>query len=824
MAVITGITGSGKTWLLNRLFYRQPPDLYSSTGVAEQSFRGLLQHIGSVALGSWQLLSHENILEFLASHFCSEMPEANVLSLAAAVATSEPDAGTEGEPAALPSPIPPSSPASAPLPLSPSQRPKPRTLPQESPTSQAMVRLVKAAKGSENPLLLELVHMIDTGGQPEFMEVLPCLVHHSNLTVVVMNLKYGLDEYPPIAYHEKGTAFKRGLRSRRTNRQVIQQLARTMKAKRPSRKRGQRSRIIAVGTHKDCVQGDLAARLEALDRELRKILLPACKGELILYCSSGKITFAVNLLEPDDDDDAMLDLIREKISESGVGEIIEVPGSFLMFEQDLLKYAGQVGRDILSLEECQQVGERLRMTGEVVEAALIYFHRQNSFLYFRHVLPKLAFVKPQVPLDFINAVVSFSYKVTTGEFRGFPAKYATMLKDGIITEEMLCKNLSVCFINGLYEPRHAIKLFCHTYTIACLSNERQSIGKIKQPASPEPPSVKQSEYLMMCLLAPIPEKSLPQHLPPSSKVAPLVVRFSEDCVPLSCFGSTISCLLSTYDWRVSRNEDGSPECLAHNVVSLYDPNLPVKIVLVDSTHHLEIHVYAEEDIDGDLYSDICSQVRETVFGAIDKVFDIMQLTDIEVSPAFLCPCRKVSEAHSASVYRVKARQFLRCSRTEASAGAAQWRHTVWLESDQTPNSAAAAAPQSRPAPPDRELPQPSRRAPPDREPPQPSQDSAETEERPTLPELLLLKIPQKVGPNYKMFGTFLLNDTMGNRVANIELSSLGKPEGIVWEILRQWVGGSGAPPTWDTLVKTLTDCELNVLAREVQILKLPRAP
>ena len=817
MAVITGITGSGKTWLLNRLFYRQPPDLYSSTGLAEQSFRGLLQHIGSVALGSWQLLSHENILEFLASHFCSEMPEANVLSLAAPVA------GTQGEPVAPPSPLPPSSPASAPLPLSPSRRPKPRSLLQESPTSQAMVRLVKAAKGSENPLLLELVHMIDTGGQPEFMEVLPCLVHHSNLTVVVMNLKYGLDEYPPIAYHEKGMAFKRGLRSRRTNRQVIQQLARTVKAKRPSRKRGQRSRIIAVGTHRDCVQGDLAARLEALDRELRKILLPACKDELILYCSSGKITFAVNLLEPDDDDDVMLDLIREKISESGVGEIIEVPGSFLVFEQDLLKYAGQVGRDILSLEECQQVGERLRMTGEVVEAALIYFHRQNTFLYFRHVLPKLAFVKPQVPLDFINAVVSFSYKVTTGEFRGFPAKYATMLKDGIITEEMLCHaSLSVCFINGLYEPRHAIKLFCHTYTIAHLSNERQSNVKIKQPASPGPPSETQSEYLMMCLLAPVPEKSLPQHLPPPSKVAPLVVRFSEDCVPLSCFGSTISCLMSTYDWRVSRNEDGSPECLAHNVVSLYDPNLPVKIVLVDSTHHLEIHVDAEEEIDGDLYSDICSQVRETVFSAIDKVFDIMRLTDIEMSLAFLCPCKKVSEAHSASVYRVKARQFLRCSRTEASAGAAQWRHTVWLESNQTPNS-AAAAPQSRPAPPDSEPPQPSRRAP-HREPPQPSQDSAETEDRPTLPELLLLKIPQKVGPNYKIFGTFLLNDTMGNRVAGIELASLGKPEGIVWEILREWVGGRGAALTWDTLVKTLRDCELNVLADEVQISKLPRAP
>ena len=377
-----------------------------------------------------------------------------------------------------------------------------------------------------------------------------------------------------------------------------------------------------------------------------------------------------------------------------------------------------------------------------------------------------------------------------------------MLKDGIVTEEMLCHaSLSVCFINGLYEPRHALKLFCHTYTIAHLTNERQSNVEIKQPASPEPPSETQKEYLMMCLLAPVPEKSLPQHLPLSSKVAPLVVRFSEDCVPLSCFGSTISCLMSTYDWRVRRNEDGSPECLAHNVVSIYDPDLPVKIVLVDSTHQLEIHVDAEEEIDGDLYSDICSQVRETVFGAIDKVFDIMQLTDIEVSPAFLCPCRKVSEAHSASVYRVKARQFLRCSRTEASAGAAQRRHTVWLESDQTPNSAAAAAaPQSRPAPPDSEL--------------------------PSLPELLRFEIPQEVGADFRKFGIFLLDDTRGSRVdgISVEVGCQGRPDRITTRILQEWVGGRGAALTWDTLVKTLKDCELNVLARQVQISKLPRAP
>ena len=95
---------------------------------------------------------------------------------------------------------------------------------------------------------------------------------------------------------------------------------------------------------------------------------------------------------------------------------------------------------------------------------------------------------------------------------------------------------------------------------------------------------------------------------------------------------------------------------------------------------------------------------------------------------------------------------------------------------------------------------------------------------PDLPQLLLLKIPQEVGTKYKTFGTFLLNDKRGNLVDNIKKACLGEPEDIVTKILQEWVGGRGAVLTWDKLVKTLKDCELNALAHEVEISKLPRAP
>ena len=124
-----------------------------------------------------------------------------------------------------------------------------------------------------------------------------------------------------------------------------------------------------------------------------------------------------------------------------------------------------------------------------------------------------------------------------------------------------------CFIHGLYEPHHAIELLLHTLTMAPLSHELQSASNTNQPT----PSIKREkrEYLMMSLRSAIPDKDIPQHLPPSSKIAPLLVQFTKNCVPLSCFSRTISCLLVMYNWKLSRADNGCPLCLAHNIVSFY---------------------------------------------------------------------------------------------------------------------------------------------------------------------------------------------------------------------------------------------------------------
>ena len=95
-----------------------------------------------------------------------------------------------------------------------------------------------------------------------------------------------------------------------------------------------------------------------------------------------------------------------------------------------------------------------------------------------------------------------------------------------------------------------------------------------------------------------------------------------------------------------------------------------------------------------------------------------------------------------------------------------------------------------------------------------------SDQAPSLPQLLQLKIPQNVGAEYKIFGTFLLNDKTGTEVNSIEEEFRGKPKRIVTKILEEWLTGKGKPCTWQILIKTLRDCEFTVLADQIEESKM----
>lgn len=617
VGVITGLMGAGKTTLLYHLFGLPPPDYYSSSGVAEESFRGLLHNIIlHASCEAWRRMSYKNIQKLLARLIKAGMRKENVDFLASKIYDSL-------YPDVMP---PPELPHNA---LSQS------TQVEHSHTSKEVALLVQTDlvvdDSPDDSVLLELVHMIDTGGQPELMEVMPCLLHNSNLAMVLINLELGLDKFSPITYHEAGECYERPLSSQFTGRDVVLKLASTLHAKKSVQ---ENFRLLIIATHSDCVSG-LKREVDALNNELCNLLLPEFKDELIVFESCHKIAFVLNLKTPKEDDRKALTMIRDNISKSDLGLKFDTPISFFALEQDLLQFAEtDAQRDILSLSECILIGARLNMSSEMVRAALILFHRQNTFLYFHRKLPNHIFVKPQVPLDILNCIVRLIYK----KLKNVPAKYSSLLDNGIITEEILIstsqENLSRHFKEGFYEPQHAIELFCHTFTLAPLQPDSVKRGK--------------REYLMMCLKPAVPVDQLNRHLHLFPDVVPLVFLFSSGCVPLGCYGSTISCLLSHYGWEVIKLPDGSPKCLAHNIASLHHPKILVNVTLVDYTKHLEIHVDSDLSI-RDSPARICGLLRNEIEHAILNVFDrmLIKLEKIQVSLAVFCSCSAMSSQHFA---------------------------------------------------------------------------------------------------------------------------------------------------------------------------------
>ena len=821
VTVVTGIMGSGKTWLLSRLFRIKPPDLYTSTGVAEKSFRGLMRRIADIS--SFDLLTLDQIFEFLAPLFLAGIPAADIASLAQsfiAVQASEPSQPPSEEALTSSSVSPPttaSPPSSSPSPLDISSV-------EETPSSKAMKGLVQKAKSSKEALVLELLHMIDTGGQPEFMEVMPCLIHNSDLTIFVLDLTKSLDAYPTLTFHDDGTAFKKPIVSPRTIRQIIQQLARTMQAKRGKKKGVNSSKFLVIGTHKDCVdKAKLSEVLSVLNEELKTIFLPAMEEELIVF-GEGKIVCAVNLLNPDRDDEKAFDSIRDSIVSAGIGIEIDTPLCLFMFEQDAIKYAEEQkgkGRHVmvLSLEECLQVGARLKMGREMVQAALIYFHRHNVFLYFRQILPNLVFLDPQVPLDFVNAIVRFSYKAKSGAIGPLTAQQIRCCSEGILTEELLQHEcLSTIFIPKLYEPRHALNLFQHIFTIAPLSEDSSAATDSRQPLTAritEPakktaavpgkaPQVGKTEYLMMCLL---PDKALNEIckcLPSSPQISPLLVRFSNDCAPNGSFGNTVSCLISSFKWKITHTRQQKAECLAHNIVTLQPQTTPIKVTLVNSTSYFEVHINAGSTDDTPLeeYSDI----RSTIFAALKKVFQTMQFEDIEVKPAFLCSCDLTSAAHAATIFpesAVTTKSQLVCSDQKVRVGKLQWSQGVWFpewhgeKQPPKPLPTITALPQKMP--------------------------TIKATDQPTLLQLTYFKtqsdsinIAEQIGTSYRNLGLHLLEDANGVVTKAIRDQYHHDAATINYEILQRWIQGKGMQPVqWSTLIDVLKKIELSPLAKKI---------
>ena len=107
--------------------------------------------------------------------------------------------------------------------------------------------------------------------------------------------------------------------------------------------------------------------------------------------------------------------------EANLFTIIKILAGWFMLEQHILKFAAGKGRKIVLVSECVRIADRQKISGEILEAALLYFHSLNVFLYCPQVLPGLVFINPQVLFNCVYELVAFLFKMSCGAAMGVVA-------------------------------------------------------------------------------------------------------------------------------------------------------------------------------------------------------------------------------------------------------------------------------------------------------------------------------------------------------------------------------------------------------------------
>ena len=87
-----------------------------------------------------------------------------------------------------------------------------------------------------------------------------------------------------------------------------------------------------------------------------------------------------------------------------------------------------------------------------------------------------------------------------------------------------------------------------------------------------------------------------------------------------------------------------------------------------------------------------------------------------------------------------------------------------------------------------------------------------------MPLLMKIELPSRVRNRVDEFGTFLLQDDKGEKMAAIRIECGEDKQKMVMEILREWLAGNGAEVSWKSLISVLMDSQLPILAEQVRTL------
>ena len=511
------------------------------------------------------------------------------------------------------------------------------------------------------------ITLIDTGGQPQFHEVLPMFMGETSASMFTIKLDDSLDDHPLIEFYDDSGHLVGSYWSPFTNQQILMRCMRVIQSQASQSQEGLCPTPIFVGTHRD-LEDQCPEPREEKNQKIHKMLPPAVQNSAI-YCDERlkELIFAVNAKIPGPDEKKIAAELRRVIVERSCVRPKQIPLRWHALELALQKLMLELGRGVLSKAECLAVARRFHFTDDSFEEALKYLDNLNILFYYKDVLPDVIFCDPQVLLDKVTELVEHSYRLQTAACREIATegKLRKFRDQGIITLEFLSKKeFGRHYVPDLFSPGELLKLFKKLLIVSPITEE---------------------EFLMPCLLR-VTQESTP--FAPSSSVPPLLFYFPHSPL-LGVFCALVAYLLSQAKWKLLFDASSrSPVKVDRNTVQFEVPGgLPGVITLSDSfLTYFQVSIQLPEKAPRALYSTVFPQIRETIITGLRKASSALHYNNSVPKDAFFCleHGTSVSATPHASIVD-STHTLMTCTLNPAKfCSTLTEEHLVWFRSGDTP--------------------------------------------------------------------------------------------------------------------------------------------
>ena len=506
---------------------------------------------------------------------------------------------------------------------------------------------------------MSMIYLVDTGGQPEFHELLPVILRGSALYFIFFSLAYSLYQKVHVRYRlPEGDTRSSDITydSFHSSIEMIHQLLSSFYSihnreveKGPdssssSLEEGKsHSAAVLLATYADHLDGkDKQARLEEINQQLQQWLKNCEFDETFLTYSTSSTSQLVftpvdnmygNEQEISEFESFVAPIIREFPE-------VKLPRSFALFHLILQHKFESPG--VCSIEEAIELGSGCGIRRPDVITVLGYLHKHlGTILFYEEVteLREIVIVNPNFLFQCLTEIIMESFAGKRSHTTGS----ARVRKTGEISNKVIegFKGILEGVGQSVLTPYHVICLLKHFKLLQKMEREGEVV------------------FFMPCLLKANQEIIGSSYQAVSSTPIPsLLVHFKGGYIPVGMFSALIVTLTTSHGWELDEEQR------YRNSIQFILEHFVLKLVVHPS--FLEIRV---EEVSGDMgkIHEACVAAQEEIWSCLKQLSSELPHLEKQFNLGYLCSGSKDSTIRLHVSIRKSAHKML-CTRSPRCHG------------------------------------------------------------------------------------------------------------------------------------------------------------